>query len=99
MTTKAQNNPLYLRVFLQPKASADKVIGVHGDELKIAVTAPPVEGKANAHLQKFLSKQCKVAKSQVRIEKGQLSRHKRVFIEDPQCIPPSIQQWLELNNK
>ena len=58
---------LTLRLYIQPKASRDAIIGLHGDEVKIAITAPPVDGKANAHLVKFLAKQFRVPKSQVSI--------------------------------
>ena len=41
-----------LRIFLQPKASRDQIVGLHDGELKIVITAPPVDGAANAHLLK-----------------------------------------------
>jgi uncharacterized protein (TIGR00251 family) len=41
---------LVLRLYIQPKASRDSIVGLHGDELKVAITAPPVDGQANAHL-------------------------------------------------
>ena len=44
---------LLLDLFIQPKASRDQIMGPHGDELKVAITAPPVDGQANAHLIKF----------------------------------------------
>lgn len=40
---------LVLRLYIQPKASRDSIVGVHGDELKVAITALPVDGRANAH--------------------------------------------------
>lgn len=80
-------NDLLLRLVLQPKASRDKFVGLLGSELKIAITAPPIDGKANAHLIKFLSKQFKVAKGAIKIEKGLLNRHKLVRIESPKHIP------------
>ena len=61
---------LVLRLYIQPKASRDSIVGVHGDELKVAITAPPVDGQANSHLVKFLGKQFRVAKSQVVIERA-----------------------------
>lgn len=82
---------LHLRIYIQPKASRDEVVGLYGDELKIAITAPPVDGKANTHLIKYLAKQCGVAKSKVVITKGQLNRHKTVSISKPPVIPKSIQ--------
>lgn len=85
-----QLDALVIRLYIQPKASRDQIIGVHGDELKVAITAPPVDGQANAHLVKFLAKQFKVAKSNVTIEKGELGRHKQIRIVSPQNIPETI---------
>ena len=81
---------LTLRLYIQPKASRDAIIGLHGDEIKIAITAPPVDGQGNAHLVKFLAKQFRVPKSQVTIEKGETGRHKQIVITEPQQIPPAI---------
>ena len=83
-----------LRIFLQPKASKDRIAGIHDDELKITITAPPVDGQANAHLLKFLSKSFKVPKSSIILEKGELSRHKQVWIPEPKLIPKEIQNLL-----
>ncbi len=47
-----QGDDLIVRLYVQPKASRDKMIGLHGEELKIAITAPPIDGKANEHLTK-----------------------------------------------
>ncbi|AZP43561.1 DUF167 family protein YggU [Rahnella aceris] len=85
-----QSDALVLRLVIQPKASRDSLVGLHGDELKVAITAPPVDGQANTHLVKFLAKQFKVAKSQVSIEKGELGRHKQVHITHPQNIPTEV---------
>ncbi|ENV9332623.1 DUF167 family protein YggU [Klebsiella aerogenes] len=81
---------LVLRLYIQPKASRDSLVGLHGDELKVAITAPPIDGQANAHLVKYLAKQFRVAKSQVLIEKGELGRHKQIKIIHPQQIPPAV---------
>ncbi|AMH20158.1 MULTISPECIES: DUF167 family protein YggU [Hafnia] len=87
---KYEKEALVLRLYIQPKASRDQIVGLHGDELKVAITAPPVDGQANAHLQKFIAKQFRVAKSQVVIEKGELGRHKQVRISQPQQIPEVV---------
>ena len=89
-----EEDDILLRLYIQPKASRDKIIGLHGEELKIAITAPPVDGKANAHLAKYLSKQFKVAKGLVKIEKGELGRHKQVRICSPNQIPNEIEAIL-----
>ncbi|KJY81426.1 hypothetical protein TW81_18460 [Vibrio galatheae] len=85
---------LVIRLYIQPKASRDKIVGQHGEELKIAITAPPVDGKANAHLSKYLAKQFKVAKGLITIEKGELGRHKQVRINSPSQIPKEIEAIL-----
>lgn len=84
-----------LRIFLQPKASRDQLVGLHDNELKIAITAPPVDGAANAHLLKYLSKLFKVPKSTIILEKGELQRHKQLFIPQPKIIPPEIEALLK----
>lgn len=85
---------LVIRLYIQPKASRDQIVGLHGDELKVAITAPPVDGKANAHLTKYLAKQFRVAKGQVVIEKGELGRHKQVRIETPREMPAIVSDLL-----
>ncbi|MGC7559855.1 DUF167 family protein YggU [Pasteurella sp. PK-2025] len=82
-----QGEDLRLRIFLQPKASKDQIVGLHDNELKITLTAPPIDGQANAHLLKFLSKAFKVPKSRIVLEKGELNRHKQVLIPNPKVIP------------
>ncbi|MBG6245797.1 YggU family protein [Candidatus Symbiopectobacterium sp. 'North America'] len=81
---------LVIRLYIQPKASRDQIVGLYGDELKIAITAPPVDGQANAHLVKYLAKQFRVVKGAVSIEKGELGRHKQIRIVNPQHIPTEI---------
>lgn len=85
---------LRLSIFLQPKAAKDQIVGLHNDELKISITAPPVDGQANARLLKFLSKLFNVPKSSIVLEKGELSRHKQVLIPCPKVIPPQIELYL-----
>ncbi|AWH89336.1 DUF167 family protein YggU [Limnobaculum parvum] len=89
-----QSDAIILRLYIQPKASRDQIVGLHGEELKVAITAPPVDGQANAHLVKFLAKQFRVAKGMVTIEKGELGRHKQVKIDNPQQIPAEVQSLL-----
>lgn len=78
---------LILDCHLQPKASKDAFAGLHGERLKIRLTAAPVEGKANAQLLAFLGKAFGVAKSQVSLISGETSRLKRVRIQSPQQLP------------
>ncbi|MCQ9712155.1 DUF167 family protein YggU [Actinobacillus suis] len=84
-----------LRIFLQPKASRDQIVGLHDNELKIAITTPPVDGAANAHLLKYLSKLFKVPKSSIVLEKGELQRHKQLFVPEPKLLPKEIETLLK----
>lgn len=70
-----------LTVYAQPKASRTRIAGLHGDTLKICVAAPPVDGKANEALLKFLSKLFRIPKSSVTIQSGEQSRTKRFLLE------------------
>lgn len=82
---------LILRLRLTPRSSRDQVLDIMGDRLKIAITAPPVDGKANKHLVKFLANQFKVARSQICIASGDTDREKTVEIKAPGCIPAEFQ--------
>ena len=65
-----------LKIHLLPRASRDEICGLQGDAIKVKVTAPPIEGKANMALQKFIAKKLHLASSQVEIMAGQRSREK-----------------------
>jgi uncharacterized protein (TIGR00251 family) len=85
-----QDNHLLLNISLQPRARSDEICGVHGDALKIRITAPPVNGKANAHLIAFLAKQCGVSKSAITLISGESARHKRLRIRLQKPILPTV---------
>ncbi|MFM5786693.1 DUF167 family protein YggU [Aeromonas veronii] len=89
-----QGDELVLHLVIQPKASRDQIIGLHGEELKVAITAPPIDGQANSHLIKFLAKQFKVAKGQITIVRGELGRHKTVAIDSPKQLPQEVSTLL-----
>ncbi len=67
---------LLLKVRVQPRAHRDEIAGRHGDSLKIRITAPPTEGKANAHLAALLAKELGIPKPNAGIEKGAKGRLK-----------------------
>lgn len=81
---------LILQVRLQPRASRDEIVGPHGDALKIRITAPPVEGRANAHLITFLARAFGVARGDVALLGGDTGRSKRLRIHAPRTLPPDI---------
>lgn len=67
-----------------PRASSDSIAGLMGDEaLKVRIQAPPVDGKANAHLIRFLSKQWKIPRGDLALIAGETGRSKRIRIANP----------------
>lgn len=70
-----------VRIFVQPRASRNRIVGVQGDELKIALTAPPVDGAANKACLAFFARLCRIPKSNVILISGETSRHKRLLLE------------------
>lgn len=81
-----RDNALWLHIQLQPRARCNEIIGPHGDYLKIRITTPPLDGRANKHLIRFLAECFKVSQQQVIIEKGEQSRIKLVRIDSPNTL-------------
>ena len=81
---------LLLNVRAQPRSSRDELGEVVGDQIKVRITAPPVDGKANAHLIGFLAKTFGVAKCAVLLESGDSGRNKRLRVRKPRCLPNII---------
>lgn len=79
--TQGENNSVFVALYIQPKASKNSFCGRHGDELKLAITAPPVDGKANKTVIAYLAKFFGVPKSFITIKNGQQSRHKRCMVK------------------
>jgi uncharacterized protein len=69
-----------IRVYVAPRASANKVVGEHNGALKVALTAPPVDGAANKALVEFLAKALGVSRAAVRLASGETSRNKVVQV-------------------
>ena len=74
---------LILALHVQPGAKRTEVAGTHGDALKIRLAAPPVDGKANAELLRFLADAFGVPRHAVTLLRGESSRRKTVRIEAP----------------
>ena len=72
---------LTLRVRVQPRASRDAIVGWHADALRLAVTAPPVDGAANEAVRRLLARALGVAPSAVRVVHGARGRDKVVRVD------------------
>lgn len=71
---------VFLSCRIQPRASKTAIDGPCGNALKIRLTAPPVDGKANAALTAFLAELCNIPKSAVILTSGETSRNKTLFL-------------------
>ncbi len=80
LVTREEAGALVFSVRVAPRASRSAVLGVHEGALKVALTAPPVDGAANAALIAFLAKSLGVPKRDVIIEQGETSRSKRLRV-------------------
>lgn len=90
-----QGPSLWLSVRLQPRASRARVLGMQGPAIRIAVTAPPVEGAANQALCRWLAGELGVANGRVCIDQGEHARNKRVRIEgvERESARAFFQKW------
>ena len=74
--SEGRDGSVLLAVYVQPKASRNSVCCLHGESIKIAVTAPPVDGKANKALIAFLARFLGCAKKNIELQSGASARTK-----------------------
>jgi uncharacterized protein (TIGR00251 family) len=77
---RAQANGVYLSIKLQPRASTNEIGEALGTELRVKVTAPPVDSAANEALVRFLAEALDCPRNCVELVRGQTSRHKVIAI-------------------
>ena len=70
-----------ISLHVQPGAKKSECAGLHGEALKIRLAAPPVDGKANEALLRFLAQRLAIPRQQISLKSGQTSRQKVVEIE------------------
>ncbi len=78
---------LTLTLHVQPGAKRSEVVGLHGEALKIRLAAPPIEGRANEALLKFIAESFGVSLRQVELKQGGQSRHKVVAVSGSKIEP------------
>jgi len=76
-----------LTIHAQPGAKRTEVAGLHGEALKIRVASPPVEGRANEELRRFLAEAFGVPQRNVTLVRGETGRRKTVRIASPTARP------------
>lgn len=75
-----RNDGVVLAILVQPRASKNQLCGVQGEELKVRLTSPPVDGAANKLCREFFAKLLGCAKSHITLIGGHKSRHKRLLV-------------------
>lgn len=87
---RREGNTVILVLHVQPGAKRSEVSGLHGDALKIRLAAPPIEGRANEALQRFIAELFEVPLRNVELLRGAQSRHKMVQITGSAIAPESL---------
>jgi uncharacterized protein (TIGR00251 family) len=95
LSIKSRPGSVSIKVHVQPGASRNQVLGLHGDALKLKLIAPPVEGKANRACIEFLSEALGVPKTCIQIVSGHSSRRKQIRISCSARQTPQLSQRLE----
>ena len=78
---RAEGTSVVLEILVQPRASRSRVVGEHGDRLKVQLAAPPVDGEANAELVALLARLLDVRRSDGAIVHGEAGRRKSVRVQ------------------
>ena len=84
------DDAITLVLHVQPGARRTEVQGLHGDALKIRLAAPPIEGRANQELVRFLAEHFKVPLRDVCLIVGETSRRKRFRVSGSTIDPASL---------
>lgn len=87
---RRDGDSITLTLHVQPGAKRSEVAGLHGEALKIRLAAPPVEGRANEALQRFVADCFDVPLRQVELLRGAQSRHKMVRVSGSKVAPESL---------
>ncbi len=92
LPVEKKTNGLLIHVYVQPKSSRNQIAGIHNNALKIRITAPPTDNKANRACIRFLAKQLGVPPSSMELVSGKSSRSKQLFVAYTDADTPKQQQ-------
>jgi len=87
---RVEHQAILLTLHVQPGAKRSEIVGLHGDALKIKLAAPPVDGKANQALLKFIAELFDVPLRNVELKQGDQSRRKLVVIAGSNINPETL---------
>ncbi len=78
---KVRSGNVELHIHCQPRASKTEIVGWYGDALKVRLTSPPVEGRANTEICQFLAQHFGVQAQNVQVLSGKRGRWKWIMIQ------------------
>jgi uncharacterized protein (TIGR00251 family) len=87
---RREGNSLMLTLHIQPGAKRSEIAGLHGEALKIRLAAPPVEGRANEALLRFIAELFEVPLRDVELLRGAQSRRKTVRVAGSMVEPQRL---------
>ncbi|OFZ66224.1 MAG: YggU family protein [Betaproteobacteria bacterium RBG_16_56_24] len=87
---RCEGDDITLTLHVQPGAKRSEIAGLHSEALKIRLAAPPVEGRANEVLLKFIAELFEVPLRQVTLQRGVKSRQKVILVQSSSVAPESI---------
>jgi uncharacterized protein (TIGR00251 family) len=87
---RRDGDALILTLHVQPGAKRSEIAGLHGEALKLRLAAPPIEGRANEALLKYIAKLFGVPVRQVALRQGTQSRHKVVAVTGSAIDPEGL---------
>lgn len=90
MWYRSNGEVITLTLHVQPGAKTSDISGLHGEALKIRLAAPPIEGRANEALLKYIAGLFCVPTRQVELRQGSQSRHKVVAVTGSRIDPESL---------
>ena len=82
-----EGDKIRLLLYIQPGAKVTEVCGIYDGALKIRLNAPPIDGRANEAIKKFLAQQFSVSLKNIHLLRGEKSR-KKVFVISNSTISP-----------
>lgn len=97
LRVRETNEGVTFAIRVLPRSSKCELAGLQGDALKIRITAPPVEGRANEACIRFLASLFNVTKNRIAIEAGHKSKNKQVSIAGLTCgdVRAVLSEYLE----
>ncbi len=86
---------LLLSLHVQPRARKNEITGIHDKAIKLRLTAPPVDGRANKAVRAFIAEKLGIPRASVMIKSGNKSREKQILLHDcdETAVRDTIESW------